>query len=423
MITSLGVLRGTLMQGDNARGAVAVKNVIRFTRTLLVTGATAAIAAYAAPVAFASGSSHKSSFKGTIKVGAFTDVTGALAVASGMQGGLAYFDAVNASGGVDGYKIVPTEYDTQSAPNGAVQAIRRAIAAKPAMILGASFVAGSGLPTLANSGIPSVGDGFAPGWTGHKTLFPVGGDQVLHYSDVMLVVDKVYGHATKIALLGGTVGLPDAYNLIKQAPRAGVQLVMQNLDVPLVPTSAQFLSLAEQVKASGAQGVVALGVEGLAQLQIDLNQLGASVAVIATDQGPPTAAENGVLFSNAWATPYVKHDPGVNAYIAAMKRFGYGKLIYTASYGLMRWGEAALLVHALEKAGPPFSRHAIVKALSATKNFTADGVVPAASFPAFQKVGPSCQVVNEVVNGKWVSLTNGNYPFACGGPSLPDPTS
>ena len=135
--------------------------------------------------------------------------------------------------------------------------------------------------------------------------------------------------------------------------------------MPLVPTSAQFLSLAEQVKASGAQGVVALGVEGLASCRSTSISSGPRSPAIATDPGPPTTAENGVLFSNAWATPYVKHDPGVNAYVAAMKKFGYGKLIYTASYGLMRWAEAALLVHALEKAGPPFSRQAIVKALSA----------------------------------------------------------
>lgn len=398
-----------------------MQNVNRFTRRLLVTGAAVGIAATAAPAAFASGS-HKSSFKGTIKVGVVSDLTGDLSVSSDMQGALAYFDSVNAKGGVDGYKIVPTEYDTQSSPSAAVQAFRRAIAAKPTAIVGSSDVAGSALPALAQSGIPAVGDGFAPGWTGHKNLFPIEGDQVSHYSDVMLVVNRLYGHATKIALLGGTVGLPDANNLINQASRAGVQLVMKDLSAPLVPTSAQFLSLAQQIKASGAQGVVGLGVEGQSQLQIDLNQLGAHVTVIATDLEQPTTSENGLLYSNSWAEPAVKHDPGINAYLAAMKKYGYGKLAYSSAYGPIKWAMAGLLVQALKKAGPPFSRASVINALSKTKNFTADGVVPDASFPKFQKVGTSCQVVLKVVNGKWVSVKNNAYPFVCGGPSLPDPS-
>ena len=110
---------------------------------------------------------------------------------------------------------------------------------------------------------------------------------------------------------------------------------------------------------------------------------------------------------------------GIKAYLAAMKKYGYSNLIYTTAYGPVRWGEAALLVAGLKAAGPPFSHASVVKALGSIKNFTADGVVPAVSFPAFQTIGAHCQVVMEVINGKWVSLTNGSNPFACGGPSLP----
>ena len=397
-----------------------MQSIGRYMKGLATVSGIVTLATAVGGVGLSGASAH--SFKGTIKVGVVADLTGPLSVASDMQGALAYFDKVNAAGGVDGYKIVPTEYDTQSSPSAAVQAFRRAIAAKPAAIIGSSDVAASALPALAQSGIPSVGDGFAPGWTGHKNLFPIEGDQVGHYSNVMLVVQKLYGHATKIALLGGTVGLPDAKNVLAQASKSGVQIVMQDMDVPLVPTSAQFLSLAEQIKASGAQGVVGLGVAGQSQLQIDLNQLGADTTVIATDFGAATTSENGLLYSNSWAEPYVKHDPGMNAYIAAMRKYGYGKLVYTTAYGPIKWAMAALLVQGLKKAGPPFSRKAVIKVLGKTKNFTANGVVPDASFPAFQKIGTSCQVVLKVVNGQWVSEKNNAYPFVCGGPSLPNPS-
>ena len=367
-------------------------------------------------------SSGSTAFKGTVKVGVVSDLTGNLSIASNMQGALAYFDAVNAAGGVDGYKIVPTEYDTQSSPSTAVQAFRHAISEKPAAILGGSFVASTALPAVVQSGIPAVGDGFIAGWTGHKNLFPVAGDEATHLSNVLLVVDKKYGPATKIALLGGAIDAADEKNIENQASSAGITFAMKDLSAPLVPTSAQFLSMAEQIKSSGAQGVVSLGVEGLSALQIDLNQLGVKVAVIAPDLGPAAANENGLIYSDPWASAYVKNDPGINAYIAAMQKYGYGKLTYTTAYGPVRWATAALLVAGLKAAGPPFSKTAVVNALSHIHGFTAKGVVPQVSFPSFQKIGDHCQGVLKVINGKWVSQINGKYPFVCGGPSLPDPS-
>jgi branched-chain amino acid transport system substrate-binding protein len=370
-----------------------------------------------------SSSSSSIHYKGTINVGLVSDFTGDLEVASNMQGAQAYIDSVNASGGVDGYKIVPQEYDTQSSPATAVQAFRRAIAANPTAIIGASFAATSALPTLAASGIPVVGDGFAPGWAGHKTLFPAAGDLTTHLSDIYLVVAKKFTGSTKIALIGSAIDAPSQANLIQQASRAGIQFVLKDLNLTLTPSSAQFLATAEQIKSSGAGAVVGLGVEGLAQLQVDLNQLGAKAITIATDFSPATTSENGLIFSIPWAAPFVTGNPGVAQYIAAMNKYGYGSLIDTASYAPFRWAQAALLVHALQVAGPPFSQAAVVKALSETKNFTPDGITPPVSFPEFQTIGGNCQSVMQVVDGKWKALINGPSPFVCGGPSLPDPSS
>ena len=391
----------------------------------VVVVAVAACGSSASPASTSasSGSSSARSYKGTINIGVVSDFTGDLEVASNMQGALAYFDYVNANGGVDGYKIAVQEYDTQSSPATAVQAIRRAIAAKPTAILGASFVATSGLPTLAASGIPAVGDGFAPGWTGHKTLFPAGGDLTTHLSDVYYVVAKKFGGSAKVALVGSAIDAGDQANLIQQTSRAGVKLVLKDLNLGLTPTSAQFLAAAEQIKSSGAGAVVDLGVEGLAQLQVDLNQLGVKVKSLATDFSAATTSENGLIFSIPWAGPYVTGDPGITQYVAAMKKYGYGSLIASAAYAPFRWAQAALLVHALQVAGAPFSHAAVVKALSETKNFTADGVIPPVSFPAFQTIGGHCQSVMEVVDGEWKSLINGSSPFICGGPSLADPKS
>src|ERR1700678_4287458 len=120
-------------------------------RWLAVAVAVAGAAATWAAAGATAGTTHKAAVKskGTITIGLISDFTGDLEVASNFQGALAFADYINANGGVDGYKLVVKEFDAQSSPTAAVQAVRQAIAAKPVGIIGASFVIGSGLPTLA----------------------------------------------------------------------------------------------------------------------------------------------------------------------------------------------------------------------------------------------------------------------------------
>lgn len=357
-------------------------------------------------------------FKGTVTVGLVSDFTGDLEIASNYQGALAFADYVNANGGVDGYKMVIKEFDAQSSPTTAVQAVRQAIAAKPAGIIGASFVIGSGLPTLAASGIPTVGDGFVAGWTGQASLFPVNGDFATHESVVDLDIAKQYAGSTKVAFIGSAIDAPQQKVLLAHAAAAGITFVLKDFSEQLVPTSPQYLTMAQQIKASGAGAVVDFGIEDMVPLQTDLNQLGDKhVKVIGSDIPPATGGANGLLYGLPWATNYVTGDPGINTYIAAMNKYGYGSDIATGAYAPFRWAQAELLYQGLQTAGPPFSHAAVIKALSKVKGFTADGIIAPASFPAYQKVGGTCDNVGEIVNGKWKSLINGPSPFVCGGTS------
>jgi branched-chain amino acid transport system substrate-binding protein len=359
---------------------------------------------------------HAAKFKGTIKVALVSDFTGDLQVASNTVGAIAYFDTVNAQGGVDGYKIAVSDFDTQSNPSNAATAMRAAIGSHPTAIVGSSFVLGGGLPLAAQSGLPVVGDGFAPGYSGQKNLFPTFGNEAGAVSDFEFAAAKKYAGASKIALLGSSLYASDLQLLVGDAPKAGVDLVMQDLTLPLVPNSAQILAAAQQIKASGAQAVAAIGVEGLAEFQIDLNQLGAHVHVISSDFYPGTTSENGLFYSEPWANQYVTGNTGVKEYTTALKRFGGGKILASSSFGPVRYAEAALLVQGLKAAGPPFTKKKVIAALSKVKNFTADGLIQPVSFPEYQKasVAARCASVLEVVNGVWKSKINGLHPFVCG---------
>jgi ABC-type branched-subunit amino acid transport system substrate-binding protein len=188
------------------------------------------------------GSAHAAKFKGTIHVALVSDFTGDLQVASNTVGATAYFASVNAQGGVDGYKIVVKDFDTQSSPTNAATAMRAAIGSHPTAIVGSSFVLGAGLPLAAQSGLPVVGDGFAPGYSGHKNMFPAFGDEAGAVSDFEFAAAKKYAGASKVALLGSSLYASDLQRLVADAPKAGVDLVMQDLTLPLVLRSWRRLS-------------------------------------------------------------------------------------------------------------------------------------------------------------------------------------
>jgi branched-chain amino acid transport system substrate-binding protein len=370
-----------------------------------------------------SSSGSQGSSKGTVKVALVADLTGLFAPFANTEAMSAYIDSVNAKGGVDGYKVDLKKYDSGSDPAKAVQAFRKAIADNPAGIISATFVATPALPSVAQSGIPAVGDGFAAGWTGRPTLFSVDGDVSTHLSNVYFMDLKKFAGATKIALIGSARLRGDLLNLQRQAAGAGVQLVMKNFGQAEVLSSAEALTIAQQIKKSGAQGVVSIGQTGVPQLQEALNQLGAKVTVLTTQFGPAKASQNGLMYAAQWATHYTEGNPGVTAYIAAMNKAGHDEAALDKfAFGPFRWAQAALLVEGgLKAAGSPFSHDAVVKALGGVKNFTANGLVPPASFPKFQEVGTNCHSVMKVVDGKWKGVTSGPNPFVCGGPSLPNP--
>jgi branched-chain amino acid transport system substrate-binding protein len=359
------------------------------------------------------------------------DLTGAFSPVTGLQGAYAYIDSVNAAGGVDGYKIVATTYDAASSPATALQAFRRAIADNPAAILEATIPDASALPLVAQSGIPAIGAGFVPGWTGHPTMFSPIGDVSTHLSDMWLLMLKHYAGATKIAVVTSPLEKADAELTASLGPAAGVKIVMDDTGEPNILTSASALSLAQRLKSAGATGVVMYGIEtGESLTQADLNQLGGGVTVAQPGEfGPALIKEfgariNGELYGEAWVPPYVTGDPGLQEFMAAMNKYGYGSLIYTAPNNSLRYAQMKMLVEqGLKPAGAPFTHAAVVNSLSTLKNYTADGLLPNTTYPKFQQVGENCLSVMKVVNGQWVSLTNGTFPFFCGGPSLPTPSS
>jgi hypothetical protein len=82
-----------------------VRTVIRHIGWLATVGITVAALAWCSSSKSSTGAAADYASKGTIDVALVSDFTGPLAPSTGVDGALAYFDEVNAEGGVDGYKI------------------------------------------------------------------------------------------------------------------------------------------------------------------------------------------------------------------------------------------------------------------------------------------------------------------------------
>jgi ABC-type branched-subunit amino acid transport system substrate-binding protein len=390
----------------------------------LVVAACALVLSLGAGSASSAGSAPK-----TLNVAIATDLTGIFSVASGWQGVASYFKTLNAKGGIHGVKLNFKLYDGGSNPSQALQATQRALASNPVAYLAASPFLYTALPTVAKSGIPAIGDGLSPQWgQGIKTFFSVSGDLTTHLSDVWLRVLKSQG-ASKVALLTSPLEKGDIELMDADTGPLGLTTVLKDVSLPGALQSPDALRVAQRIYASGADGVLIFGLLGGIQVAVDLNQLGWKGHVLETSEigqgviDQYGAKADGAIWGAHIASVYATKAPGVRQFLTDMKRWGYSDVPAKAAYSLQKYAEAKMLVEkGLTPCYPSFSRACIISHLSKLKAYTAGGLVSKISYPAFQNGAPTCLSVAKIVNGKWVALTNGTFPFLCGGPSKPVPT-
>jgi ABC-type branched-subunit amino acid transport system substrate-binding protein len=352
--------------------------------------------------------------KKPITIDIITDLTGPYAGQAGPTPALAYIKRVNAKGGVDGRRITVHTYDGQSNAAATLAAARRAIQDKPAGIVLQAFLSTSAVAALGPTGIPVVGFGAFPGWTGHANVFSVVGDITTHNSDAWLRVLTKLGR-TKLALAG--VSEPDLNLLRKLAPAAGAKIVYFNPGLGISVDAPTALSVAQAIKAAGADGLVVLGVGGPA-IQANLTQLNADVIVEEPSEFGPAVVKqygdkvDGMIFSGAFAQVYTTKNKGIAQFKSDMTRFGYAKNIYLPSAPPI-YASTQMLLDALAKVGAPFANKRTVAQLNRTRNFTAGGIIPRATFPKWHTIGTDCLSSSVVRNGKWAGLQSGSFPFTC----------
>lgn len=224
----------------------------------------------------------------TITVGGIFSETGAVPFTNSTAGAEAFWDNVNANGGINGYQINFIAIDD------AFEAQRNAAAAQRLVDQGAVIMqqvaestATAGLETVTAAGIPQVVGYSQPAWFQTPGVYPIGAFYQRSLARAVVGQAEAQG-LTSFAIT--TVAAPTAEiaadEFRTEIDAAGLELVE---DISFAPTDTDFTGQTAQVANSGAEIVICLCPQG---------------AIGAWGQSAELQGYEGILFATGYDTDY-----------------------------------------------------------------------------------------------------------------------
>lgn len=359
---------------------------------LCAVGAAGALLLAACDSGIASASSRTSTgvdtANKTITIGGTGPLTGPdAAFGLGTLAAEAEFDAVNAKGGVHGWKIKYDVLNDQYQPSLAVSEVRRLISQDNIFALVGELGTPNGLATIPvalSNGLPDVGFSEETGalaakskWLKSKLLY---GFQIPYGNisawDVQYLAKQQHAKSFALAYQDDAVGTAVNPGMKYGAKESNIKLAA---DVPVPDTATTFSGYAATLKASGAKWVFAwLPPPGLSGLIKTAASIGYTphwmapffdpIPSVFSVLGP--SLSNGLYFES-WldALPTAN---GVKQFNKAVNKYE-PKAKASGAVGELGWIGAGEFIYALRKAtahGKTPTRKSLIRALDSGKSFT-----------------------------------------------------
>jgi len=374
-----------------------------------------------------------------IDVGSLADVSGPVSAdfAPIVDGVKAYFDMVNAAGGVDGRRLVlKYQLDDQGIPTQDSDMARTLVTQDHVFAVvgvGTPFFAAA--KYLVQQHTPTFGYQINADWGDGPNLFGHNGsnlDTTTMFGTDANLVHQIGGHSVAVLAYGITES------------KAGCQLSVNSLEHFGVPVSYQDLAIsfgadlspdALQIKAHHADvvlscldlsGNIALsrvlqqnGIGSIRQVWFsgyDRDQLAAYPALM---NGVYLLVEH-VPFEADAAYPGVY--PGMHQYLQTMQRYEP-----SATYdevALDGWLNADLFVTGLRAAGPHPTQAKVVAAINKITDYNGGGLIPPVDWTVahFKSPPPSCEAFVQAEQGRFKPvLGTGSSVFVCTDPTSATP--
>jgi branched-chain amino acid transport system substrate-binding protein len=354
---------------------------------------------------------------------------------SGFDGVQAYFNYINAKGGVFGKKFkLIAQLDDQSRASQNIQEIRSLVEEKKVFaVMPVVTQIFAGAPYLAQKGVPTFGWNINGEWNAGPNLFGEKGSYICFTcaQEAPAFLAQQLG-AKNVAVLAYT-----APQSVQCAAGMEAGFRKYGMNVVLNDSSLQFGfqdlgSDVDTLKAKGVQFVgTCMDIGGEVNIAKSLQRVGLNNVKFYAPQGydPNTLAKygnelNGIFFSIDFVpfeTPSAS--TGLTNFEAQMKKTG--KQINEQA--LAGWIDADLLYKGIKKAGPNFTQKSVIDAVNSLNGYTADNIRPPINW-SFDGHGPpgnltgsapdfgreTCAAFVEAVNGKYVpKFGKPGQPFVC----------
>ena len=365
----------------------------------------------------------------TIKIGFVTSVTGnaSSTFSDAADGAKAYFDSVNAAGGVNGRKITVVVEDDQSSPAGNLSATQQLISQGVYAIERFSPYDFGGYK--ASLTIPTTGGGFdGPEWATARNMFTTTGDTNGRTSNNTQQANFFKGiGVTNVGALAYGIS-PSSTGSVQDLKtgleKIGLKMGYENLSVPFGGVDVTSYILA--MKQAGVNGAACSCVQstnlamftGLSQAGMsNVKPLSFASADSSVFSNPTAAAAAQGAYYVSQIPPIDQNNPATNAMIANLKQYdplykgGYPTFGATGAYLA-----AILMVKGLQEAGQNPTRESFINNMRTVTSWDANGLL--ASSVGFNNPGVSqptrCSYYVQVKGNTFVSNTvNGGKPI-CG---------
>ncbi|MHB8219765.1 MAG: ABC transporter substrate-binding protein [Acidimicrobiales bacterium] len=367
-----------------------------------------------------------------IKVGAVSTLSGPIAAnfEAMVPGVEAYFDTVNAAGGVNGRKInMAYSLNTGGNPtdfSSLTQTLINQDHAFAAVGVATAFFK----PTYyVQTDTPTFGFNVTGTWTKHPNLFAAGGS-VIYYTSLgtyTAYVAKQTG-ANKVGLLAyGVAGSAPACKAAASILRRdNVTVAYTDLSVPYPGTTSA--SDVQRMQQDGVNLIVScMTVTGNITMARAVKQYGMKTQQLWLNGNTQSVLDQystlmqGVYFIETHV-PFnapTKYFPGLAQYLTSMKK--YEPKYVDDQTAILGWQSAVLFADAVKAAGSNPTQKAVIDAANKMTDFTANGLIGPVDWENAHTTStpPYCTVYIQAEGKSFVTrFTTGHQVFVCFGGTL-----
>ncbi len=379
--------------------------------------------------------------KTAINVGAISTRTGAIASDfDGLSPGVeAYFDMVNAQGGINGRKLILAyNLDDGGQPSQFTQLTHTLIDQDHAFaVMVASYWFTPNY--FVETGTPTYGYNVSGNWQGPPNLFAAGGSVQNYGAGVAAYAYLINQTKSKsVAVISYGSSITSSYDACSTAANdlksAGFTITYEDLGAQL---GGSYASAVQRMQQTGTQFVLSCMQESdnitmaraIQQYGLKIHQLWLS----GYDRSFLDQYSNlmqGVYFNVSGNVPYEAAEPkygttypGMIEYLKEMNKY---EPAYTYNaIALQGWQSAALLAQAVKQAGSNLTQANVINITNHITAFTAGGLTTVTNWEKSHTMTtyPTCSAYVQVQGSKFVPVFGkGKQVFVCVGPSAKDTT-